>query len=111
MTNEEAIDILRKKYRTVSQCLTVNECRENNEAIRLAISALSRDRWISVEERLPEMHEEVLICTEDYGESELGFAMVAVWDGSDWIDTWDRRGTIHCVTHWRPLPEPPKEET
>lgn len=43
MTNEEAIKILRQKYRTVSQCVTADECRENNEAIRLAIAALERD--------------------------------------------------------------------
>lgn len=43
MTNAEAIYILRQKYKTVSQCLTADECRENNEAIRLAISALERD--------------------------------------------------------------------
>lgn len=47
MTNEEAIVILRQKYKTVSQCLTADECRENNEAIRIAIAALERDRWIS----------------------------------------------------------------
>jgi len=67
-------------------------------------------RWISVEERLPEKHVEVLICTEDYGKNELGFATVAVWDGSEWIETWDRQKSVHYVSHWMPLPEPPKED-
>jgi len=64
--------------------------------------------WISVEERLPEKHVEVLICTEDYGKNELGFANTAVWDGSEWIETWNRKESIPYVSHWMPLPEPPK---
>ena len=66
--------------------------------------------WISVKDKLPELHEEVLVCNEEYGLSELGFATVAVLDGTDWIETWDRRTEIHYITHWMPLPEPPKEE-
>jgi len=66
-------------------------------------------RWISVEERLPEKHVEVLICTEDYGKNELGFANIAVWDGSEWIETWNRKESIPYVSHWMPLPAPPKE--
>jgi len=66
--------------------------------------------WISVGERLPEKHVEVLICTENYGKNELGFATVAVWDGSEWIETWDRQKSVHYVSHWMPLPEPPKED-
>ena len=75
------------------------------------IKMLEMPRWIPVTERLPELHEEVLVCNEEYGLSGLGFATVAVWDGTDWIETWDRSTAIHCVTHWMPLPEPPKEET
>ena len=65
--------------------------------------------WISVEERLPEKHVEVLICTEDYEKNELGFANTAVWDGSEWIETWNRKESILYVSHWMPLPAPPKE--
>ena len=74
------------------------------------IKMLEMPRWIPVTERLPELHEEVLVCNEEYGLSGLGFATVAVWDGTDWIETWDRSTAIHCVTHWMPLPTPPKEE-
>lgn len=66
-------------------------------------------KWIPVTERLPELHEEVLVCNGEYGLSGLGFAAVAVWDGTDWIETWDRRTAIHCVTNWMPLPKPPKD--
>ena len=74
------------------------------------LNAEERQRWIPVTERLPELHEEVIVCNEEYGRSELGFAMFAVWDGAGWIETWNRRAAIHCVSNWMPLPEPPKEE-
>ena len=83
-----------------------NLCGCAADAIEELLAAVPH--WISVEERLPEKHVEVLICTEDYGKNELGFAIVAVWDGSDWIETWNREKSIHYVTHWMPLPEPPK---
>ena len=116
MTNEEIIKRLESIASAELVCdglkvgAITKECFESiQETARLAIAALSRDRWISVDDRLPEMHDEVLICNGDYGKTELGFATVAVWGGSDWVNTWDRKGTIHCVTHWRPLTEPPKE--
>ena len=71
---------------------------------------VTKERWIPVTERLPDMHVEVLVCTEDYGETELGFATVAVYDGSDWLECWERKTYLKAVTHWMPLPEPPKEE-
>ena len=66
--------------------------------------------WIPVTERLPEEHEIVLVCNAEYGRSGLGFATVAVWDGTYWIEIWDRRTALHRISHWMPLPEPPKEE-
>ena len=77
------------------------------DAIEELLAAVPQ--WISVEERLPEKHVEVLICTEDYGKNELGFANTAVWDGSEWIETWNRKESIPYVSHWMPLPESPKE--
>ena len=67
-------------------------------------------KWIPVTERLPELHEEVLVCTEEYGETVLGFAMVAVFEGTGWLEAWERKTYLTAVTHWMPLPEPPKEE-
>lgn len=74
------------------------------------LKSLIKPGWIPVTERLPEIHKEVLVCNEDYGEAELGFSEVAVWDGNDWICTWDMESRLHFITHWMPLPEPPKEE-
>ena len=81
---------------------------ETEYATALACNVL---QWIPVTERLPDMHVEVLVCTEDYGKTELGFLTDAVWDGAGWLETWERKTYLATVTHWMPLPEPPKEET
>ena len=67
-------------------------------------------KWMPVTERLPDMHVEVLVCTEGYGKTELGFLTDAVWDGTGWLETWDRKTYLTAVTHWMPLPSAPTEE-
>lgn len=54
--------------------------------------------WISVEDRLPRDGENrYLVCLDD------GFTATAVWD-----DGWELWADAGAVTHWMPLPEPPK---
>ena len=62
-------------------------------------------QWIPVTERLPYTFEEVLVCTESYGET------VAVFDGAVWLDAWTRNTYLISVTHWMPLPTPPALDT
>ncbi len=121
MTNGEAIQILREEgcgncsegYLHPYDCPN-NEC-DVQAALDLAISALSRDRWISVEERLPEENGFYLVKVEsphipvrayEY-KPDMG------WDGNDrlWKGYDGSYVFDHFVTHWMPLPEPPKEET
>lgn len=70
-------------------------------------------RWISVEERLPEKKEYVLCWYDDgFGKKwhTVGRMMDSVgnrWD-LDVFHGYDEDGVT--VTHWMPLPEPPKEE-
>lgn len=69
------------------------------------------DGWISVKDRLPDEHIRVLVVNDD------AKFMVAERAEDDWwyqyiaydVDRWDalEQGVI---THWMPLPEPPKEE-
>ena len=58
--------------------------------------------WISVKDRLPERMQPVIVC-RDNGKVEQGYRDVGDW--------WKVYGTrTKNVTHWMPLPEPPKEE-
>jgi hypothetical protein len=79
-----------------------------NEANIALYGALPR--WIPVSERLPEdIDEEVLVCTEGYGVNGLGFVTVATYGVSGWLECWERKTYLTAVSHWMPLPEPPKE--
>ena len=64
------------------------------------------NEWIPVTERLPEHFRPVIVCRErGKGEYivEQGFKDVGDW--------WKVYGTrTKNVTHWMPMPEPPKEE-
>jgi hypothetical protein len=63
-------------------------------------------KWISVEERLPEVAEKVLTYNGNFV-SENWLCTVASKVGR--INVWAYSEGF--VTHWMPLPEPPKEET
>lgn len=63
--------------------------------------------WISVDDELPEPYKSVLVLEEN-GEIHLcryhDNCKRFYYDGSDW----DIK--LGCVTHWQPLPQPPKGE-
>ena len=60
--------------------------------------------WISVDDKLPENMNDVLVVIS------LGIMFVA-WYDSFYENVWMYNGsTLHNVTHWMPLPEPPKKE-
>ena len=116
MTNEEII----KRLEAIASAELVVDglkvgaiTKEAFEAIQetahLAISALERDRWISVEESLPEDFQKVLVFWWEHSEPMIDTAFwqkdAKHFDGQHWVRMEDK------VTHWRPLPEPPKEET
>lgn len=58
--------------------------------------------WILVTERLPEEHQPVLFCRKG-GNVDAGCRIESGW--------WKSYGIkVKSVTHWMPLPEPPKED-
>lgn len=69
-------------------------------------------QWIPVTERLPDL----IPCDAGtaYSEGVIVWtsgrkSMIAVWDGIDFLcaaDYWEAWG--ESITHWMPLPEPPK---
>ena len=61
-----------------------------------------KDQWISVDERLPEPLVNVLVWDKTWGDVMYAY----VTRHNEWV------GVIlsHEITHWMPLPEPPKEE-
>lgn len=77
---------------------------------------LDADKWIRVEDRLPEMYQRVLIKADSScvaGREPKPVNNEDLDIGCDWV--WavvnDSYYDSHMVTHWRPLPEPPKELT
>ena len=70
-----------------------------------ALAVANKPRWIPVTERLPEGRIQVLVCSGFFAP----FTEVAFFDGM-WYSAWDGETEIEAVTHWMPLPEPPKEE-
>ena len=66
-------------------------------------------RWIPVEERLPEA--EVLAANFQpgtYGYTDLIIGYVTSREQGCFAE--NEHELLHSVTHWMPLPEPPKEE-
>ena len=72
----------------ISNCVTVQE-------------------WISVEDRLPEPWEQVLIYSRhDFCESAFYIGVPGKW-----CSTWNHEMLdADSVTHWMPMPEPPEME-
>ena len=76
-----------------------------------AIEKLSKPRWISVKERLPEpkfAREWYLVHLESGCIKTLAFEKSGT-PNNLFKDGWHE--TASRITHWMPLPTPPKEET
>ena len=104
MNEQEAIEILKDEHDWCQEpCYVI-------KAIEVAISALRAQQyrqnggWISVKDRLPEKQTRVLVRTaETYTGTTVGWIMWGKWV----TDVGEQSKT---VTHWTPLPEPPKED-
>ena len=68
---------------------------------------IEQPKWISCAERLPELHTKVLCCGKKGGRF---IAELHTW-GHDNALYWTKRDGKGCptVTHWMPLPMPPKD--
>ena len=96
MTTEQALEIIT----TFRIHATDDEVRD---AMQIAIDALT---WIPVSERLPKNGQcDCIILDKD------GFRAEAEFMGDHWEQyRWSCKRSLNEVTHWKPLPQPPKEE-
>lgn len=72
---------------------------------------VAQPKWISVKERLPEDCKDVFVWAvyhEEYGKSWALREIDKYCKGVGWENTADP--DVREVTHWMPLPEPPKED-
>lgn len=87
------------------------------EALR-TVPAVSVPQWISVKDRLPDVAGMYIVtaCDEwcSHGEGIWYDTVVVVAEYSSGCWNWNDNGTDYdiddLVTHWMPLPEPPKGE-
>lgn len=74
------------------------------------------NKWIRVEERLPEDNTEVLLWCKGRAGQGTAYAVGCVSHGEFWFlkihspEYLSFPVLAYNVTHWMPLPEPPKEE-
>lgn len=121
MTREEAITYGERKKARIQEKL----CRDGSsygdysiyysemEFTSAALSALREQenrQWVPVTERLPESEGTYLVYTERGSVYASHFYAKKVFR-DDYVrePQWSQRGKVK-VTHWMPLPEPPKED-
>lgn len=77
-------------------------------ADHLIANGVTVQEWISVKDRLPEMHTKVLCCGKKGGRF---IAELSSWGHENHL-YWTKRDGKGCSepTHWMPLPQPPKDD-
>ena len=97
------MDVKEKLVELCEDLETLPCCATYEEQAEYLIShGVTVQEWISVDDRLPEKDEIVIICTDE------NFIYAGELIGDTWFldnDSW-----TETVTHWMPLPLPPKGE-
>lgn len=92
-------------YKDALEALEDNKFRYESGFV--AGFAAAQPKWVSVDERLPENNDDVLVR---YVHSN-GKRYYTVGNYLSALDTWftDIENDVVIITHWMPLPEPPEE--
>ena len=83
--------------------LIIQDLRRENAELRARVQ-----EWISVDDRLPDVGGYV-VCIAKRNPFSRFMPMVARIEKNGWVNP-ITEGYISEVTHWMPLPEPPKGE-
>ena len=79
-------------------------------AEKLISNGVTVQKWISVDDRQPNNKGCYLLTVKHWFDGDP-VVREACWNGKDWFSCDDRRYKITPrVTHWMPLPNPPKGE-
>lgn len=112
MTIDRAIEILDPEHRE-----NYDGMEEVNEACRMGMEDLKRSRWIPCRERLPETDGPYLVVNKATGwigvynfSRVKNFPYFGPQKNAWWRLDDDWYPQFCNVTHWMPLPKPPKEE-
>ena len=87
-----------------------------NFADHLIANGVTVQEWISVEDKLPPHNHDVLVYRPDMAMKILVDNYYGYYgeDDAEWHEGWAKYGKdIHnnpLITHWMPLPQPPKGE-
>lgn len=120
MTKKEAITYGERKKARIQEKLCRDESSYGDHSIyysemeftSAALSALREQeqrRWIPVTERLPEKDDRFMCTYKFNSNSEMQFVGDLYYFASDKHPYWQHESAGVIVTHWMPLPEPPKE--
>ena len=122
MTNEEAVRIMIAHQRTLEDDTAIFSDKmqkviaKDDEAFRMAISALERDRWIPfkliegtnmLQEPIPKDGQKILISVNIEGHEPVQHDIFYYDTGECYLDS--NYEIIEDVPAWRPLPEPYRE--
>ena len=96
---------------------------ETDQKVREPIDSVLPDGWISVEDRLPKNYGRHLVCLDKNAKRTFGNGIHVAWyytGTKNWSFSLNsaiiegKKSSVNVpslgVTHWQPLPEPPKEE-
>lgn len=110
-------DALKKQWSMADKCeecpQDARHCRYEQDFTRMDICEMIDEAptiggWISVKDRLPENETEVIIIVQH----KIGWYRAFAWhDEYGWHSSAEEfgDGESDFVTHWMPMPEPPRE--
>lgn len=112
MTKEEAIRTLEygEWWDFLSDDIADRAENPLHEALNMAVAALREQeqrRWIPVTES-PKGNGCYIVAVNHWVDGKP-VTREAYWNGCDWLSCDKKRELTPQVTHWMPLPEPPKE--